>query len=235
MQLERLSVELRRRNSWETLDLGLAMLQVWRAPVLRAWCVTYWPFALLVSALTWSEPWLGALIVWWSKPIFDRILLYVYSNAVFGSLPSVRDLWRSLPGLLRKTRLIAGLTVYRLSMARSFFLPVWQLEAQRGKAAAARRRTLGRRGYGYAAWLTFFCANLVGVLVISGIILILVMLPVGSGEFISLSDFFTPGSESPSLSRFLNLLTFAADTVVEPYFVAAGFSLYLNRRSELEG
>jgi len=118
-------------------------------------------------------------------------------------------------------------------MARSFFLPVWQLEGQRGKAAAERRRTLGRRGYGYAAWLTFFCANLVGVLVISGIMLILVMLPVGSGEFLSLSDFFT--TQSPSLSRFLNLLTFVADTLIEPYFVAAGFSLYINRRSELEG
>ena len=235
MQLERLSVALRRRNSWETLDLGLAMLQVWRASVLRAWCVTYWPFALLVSALTWTKPWLGALIVWWSKPIFDRVLLHVYSNAVFGSLPSVADVWRALPGLLRNTRLMAGLTFYRLSMARSFFLPVWQLEGQRGKGAAARRRSLGRRGYGYAAWLTFLCANLVGVLAISGIILILVMLPVGSGEFLSLSDFFTPSSESPALSRCLNLLTFAADTLVEPYFVAAGFSLYLNRRSELEG
>jgi hypothetical protein len=235
MQLEQLSVELRRRNSWETLDLGLAMLQVWRTPVLRAWCATYWPFALLVGAFTWTEPWLGALIVWWSKPIFDRVLLHVYSNAVFGTLPSLADVWRALPGLLRNTRLIAGLTFYRLSMARSFVLPVWQLEGQRGKAAAARRRVLGRRGYGYAAWLTFFCANLVGVLVISGIILVLVMLPVGSGEFLSVSDFFTPGSDSPSLSRFLNLLTFAADTLVEPYFVAAGFSLYLNRRSELEG
>jgi len=63
--------------------------------------------------------------------------------------------------------------------------------------------------------------------------LILVMLPVGSGEFLSLSDFFT--TQSPSLSRFLNLLTFVADTLIEPYFVAAGFSLYINRRSELEG
>jgi hypothetical protein len=235
MQLERLSVELRRRNSWETLDLGLAMLQIWRVPVLRAWCITYWPFALLVGAFTWTEPWLGALIVWWSKPLFDRVLLHVYSNAVFGGLPSVKDVWRALPRLLRNTRLIAGLTFYRLSAARSFFLPVWQLEGQRGKAAAARRRTLGRRGYGCAAWLTFVCANLVGVLVISGVILVLVMLPVGSGESLSLSDFFTPSSESPALSRCLNLLTFAADTLVEPYFVAAGFSLYLNRRSELEG
>ena len=235
MQIERLSVDLRRRNSWETLDLGLAMLRVWRGPVLRAWCVTYWPFALLVSAVTWMHPWLGALIVWWSKPVFDRVLLHVYSNAVFGTLPSAMDVWRAVPRLLRSTRLLASLTFYRFSMARSFFLPVWQLEGQRGKAAAARRRVLGARGYGYAAWLTFVCSNLVVILVFSGIVLTLMFLPQESDGFFSLWDLVNPAQESLALPRYLNLLSFAADTLIEPYFVAAGFSLYLNRRSELEG
>lgn len=231
MQLERLTVELRPRNSWETLDLGLAMLRVWRGPVLRAWCATYWPFALLVGAAAWTHPWLGALIVWWSKPVFDRVLLHVYSNAVFGNLPSVSDVWRAVPRLLRHTRLLAALTLYRFSMARSFFLPVWQLEDQRGKAAAARRRVLGARGYGYAAWLTFVCSNLVLILVLSGIALTWMLLPEGSdSEF--LRDMFEP--QSLSLARYSTFLGFVAETAVEPYFVAAGFSLYLNRRSELE-
>lgn len=233
MQLDLLSVDLRRRNGWETLDLGLAMLREWRRPVLRAWCMTYWPYALLVGAATWTHPLIGAALVWWAKPVFDRVLLYVYSERVFGHRPTAAEVRRMLPRLLRSTRLLAGLTLYRFSMARSLFLPVWQLEGQRGRAASARRRVLGARGYGYAAWLTFFCANLIGILVLSGMVLILMFLPPES-DFLQ-SFWQILDSDSLAAQRSLNLLTFIADTIVEPYFVAAGFSLYLNRRSELEG
>jgi hypothetical protein len=234
MQLERLSVDLRRRNGWETLDLGLAMFRAWRGPVLRAWCVTYWPFALVATAATWNSPAIGGAIVWWAKPLFDRVLLLVYSQAVFGTLPGVRDVWRALPRLVRETRLLPGLTTYRLSLARSLFLPVWQLENQRGSEAAERRRLLGARGYGYAAWLTFFCSNLVGVMVLSGIVLIVMLTPLDSDGLGLLQDLIQPGDDTPAMYRCLLFLVFIADTIVEPYFVAAGFSLYLNRRSELE-
>jgi hypothetical protein len=234
MQLERLTVDLRRRNGWETLDLGLAMFRAWRAPVLRAWCSTYWLFVLIVAAATWNYPAIGAAIVWWAKPLFDRVLLFVYSQAIFGTLPSVSDVYRALPRLVRETRLLAGLTTYRLSLARSLFLPVWQLEKQRGNMAGKRRRVLGARGYGYAVWLTFFCSNLVGVLTLSGIVLIVMLAPLDSDGFTLLQDLMLPGEDRLATYRCLAVLTFIADTIVEPYFVAAGFSLYLNRRSELE-
>jgi len=235
MQLDRLAVELRRRNGFESLDLGFAMLHAWHKPLLRAWCVTYWPVALLVSALLWRYPAVAFVVVWWVKPAFDRILLHVYAAAMFGTLPGVRDVLRALPSLLRRTRLAAGLTTYRLSMARSLFLPVWQLEGQRGAAAAARRRVLGARTYGYAAWLTFFCANLVGIWMVGGLAVIMMFLPREATQWFSMRDVFAWDAEWLVLRHALNLLGFVADTFIEPYFVGAGFSLYLNRRSELEG
>src|SRR5439155_6997044 len=184
---------------------------------LRAWCTTYWPFAIVVTAATWNSPAIGCAIVWWAKPLFDRVLLFVYSQAVFGTLPDVKDVWRALPRLVRETRLLAGLTTYRLSLARSLFLPVWQLENQRGSVAAERRRLLGARGYGYAAWLTFFCSNLVGVLVLSGIVLMVMLTPLDTDGLGLLQDLIQPGDDTHAMYRCLVVLMFIADTIVEPY------------------
>jgi hypothetical protein len=234
MQLDQLKLALRRRSPWEALDLGLVMLRRWHSPVYRVWCATFLPFALLAIALLWQWPVVAMLLIWWLKPLFDRILLKVFAEASFGAAPSVRDVWRALPGLLRHSGLLAGLTLRRFNTHRSFDLPVWQLEGQRGKTGRARLRILGRKTSSYAFWLTFVCAHFVVIF-----------------EFglVALIDFFTPSDGMPAFSwadlvagesedwhvHAFNLAWVAAESVVEPFFVAAGFSLYLNRRSELEG
>jgi hypothetical protein len=235
MDLDNLGVELRRRNGFESLDLGLAMLQAWRGPVVRAWLATYWPLALVASALLWEHPSLAALVVWWTKPAFDRVLLHVYAAAMFGAPPSTRETLRALPRLLLRTHLLSGLTIGRLSMARSLYLPVAQLEGQGGRAGRARRRVLGARGYGYAAWLTFFCANLVTIWTFGGLLVLVALLPIESLHAFSWQDLFAYDPQFLGVSHAVNAVVFLADTLIEPYFVAAGFSLYLNRRSELEG
>ena len=163
MQLDRIAVELRQRNGFESLDLGFAMVGAWRRVLMRAWLVTYVPTAIVVSIVLWQYPVIAFAVMWWLKPLFDRVLLHVYGKAMFGELPGAREVLRALPDLLFHTRLAAGLTTFRLSMARSLFLPVWQLEHQRGAAARDRRRVLGGRTYGYAVWLTFVCANVGGL------------------------------------------------------------------------
>jgi len=235
MELDRLAVELRRRNGFESLVLGLAMLQAWRRPVMVAWCATFWPFAVVVSALLWSHPAIAYLVVWWSKPFFDRVLLHVYGAAMFGSPPGLRDTLRAVPRLVRRTGLLPALTLWRFSAARSLFQPVAQLEGQRGAAARARRRILSARAYGYAAWLTFFCANLVGIWGLGALVVLLQLLPVESVQGVGLTNLLFDDAEWIGLRHAANALFFLADTLIEPYFVAAGFSLYLNRRSELEG
>ena len=234
MQLDQLKLALRRRSPWEALDLGLVMLRRWRGPVYRVWLSTFAPCALLVIALLWQWPAAAVLIIWWLKPLFDRLLLKVFAEASFGTAPSVRDVWRALPGLLRHSGLLAGLTLRRFNTSRSFDLPVWQLEGQRGKDGRARLRVLGRKTSSYAFWLTFVCAHFVVIF-----------------EFglVAMMDVFTPSDGLPSFSWaelvagesedwHIYAFSFAwviAESIVEPFFIAAGFSLYLNRRSELEG
>lgn len=234
MELEHLAIEARRRSGWEALDLGLVMLRQWRAPVYRAWFATWGLSALILSPLLWWSPvWFG-LLLWWLKPMFDRVLLKVYAQSTFGTAPTVKEVWRALPDLLRGSGLFADLTWRRINSARSFLLPVAQLEGQRGRAARERRKLLSRRSMGHAVWLTYSCLHFVLFFELSGLALMEMMLPSEAPDLFEWSNYFQ-GEESRWAIIAANLAWLAAESMVEPYYVAAGFSLYLARRSDLEG
>lgn len=236
MQIDRIGLHLRRRTAWEALDLGHAMLRAWAAPAYRAWLVYFWGCGIVLIALfsLFDATGIAVLLLWWLKPVFDRILLFTFSRSLFGSPTSLRDVWRALPGLLRHTGLLPGLLWRRFSLARSFLLPVWQLEGQDGAATRARQRVLSRRARGNAVWLTIVCSNLVGVLWIGQIFALEALLPVGTEGIFHWQDWWE--NNLPAWKEMLvNILWMVAETLVEPFFVASGFSLYLNRRSELEG
>lgn len=223
---------MRRRTPWEALDLGHAMFRAWSWPAYRAWLLTYWLAGLVIVGLMSPWPEYAALVLWWLKPLFDRVLLHVFSRSLFASESGLHDVLRELPRLLRGPGVLSSLTLRRFSMARSFLLPVWQLEDQRDGAARARFRLLSRRYRAYAAWLTFFCANMSSLLVVS-ILIVLAALTPGDAPFLPLEDWF--GNDRSSAQQLLgNLVYMIAESIVEPLYVASGFSLYLNRRSELE-
>lgn len=234
MALENLAIEARRRTGWEAVDLGLVMLRQWRAPVYRAWFATWGLGAIALLPLMWWSPLWYGLVLWWLKPLFDRVLLKVYAEAAFGAAPTVREVWRALPGLIRHSGLFAALTWGRINSARSFLLPIVQLEGQRGRAARARRKLLSRRTIGYAVWLTYACLHFVVFFEFSALLLAEVLLPSEAPEVFDWNAYFQ-GEDAPEMLVFFNLAWLAAECVVEPYYVAAGFSLYLARRSELEG
>lgn len=234
MRLDQLQLMLRRRSPWEALDLGLVMLRHWRVPVYKAWLATFVVFSALIVVLLWPWPWLSTLIIWWLKPLFDRILLKVFAEASFGAAPSVREVFRALPALLRHSGLLAGLTFRRFGIHRSFDLPVWQLEGQRGKAARARLRVLGRKSGSYAAWLTFVCVHVVVIFEFGLVALLDILTPADGMSPASWADIFS-GQASDAYLQVFSVAWITAESIVEPFFVAAGFSLYLNRRAELEG
>ncbi|MGE3179321.1 MAG: DUF4129 domain-containing protein [Vicinamibacterales bacterium] len=233
MRSDDLRVELRRRSEWEAFELGRVMLRCWWRPVFRAWLLTYGPVALLAIALSGSWPLLAPLALWWVKPFFDRILLFVYARCVFGASPTAGDVWRAIPGLVRHSGLLAGLTVGRLSPIRSLLLPVWQLEEQRGAAARERARLISRRPWLHAAWLTMACATAALILTVSFVLVCQALVPQGQEGAFSWRAWSTGDLGRPALVLML-LFTAIADSIVEPLYVACGFSLYLNRRSDLE-
>jgi hypothetical protein len=232
-----LSVALRRRSPWEATDLGLAMLQRWWRPVYAAHALVVAPVALVLVALGWAfdAVWAAMLAFWWLEPVYDRVVLHVLSRAVFGEMVSPRSAlaaWREW-----RRGLIGALTLDRFDMARSFNLPVRQLEGSRGREARERRRLLGRRARGQAVWLTVVWIHFEGALLWSASALAGLLLPAGLER--------APGGEDRILSGLADLMKMASvpDALIyaavilflEPFYVAAGFGLYLNRRTLLEG
>ncbi|MDR1936770.1 MAG: DUF4129 domain-containing protein [Candidatus Accumulibacter sp.] len=233
MRLDRVAINLRRRSPWEAIDLGLVMLRHWRGPVYRVWLALVLPAALGILAALWAWPMAGALTVWWLKPVADRLLLKVFSEAAFGEAPTLREVWRSIPGLLRHSGLVSRLSLRRFSRYRSFELPVLQLEGQRGKAFRLRKQVLSRKVAGHAVWLICVCVHVVVIFEIGLLQLASLLVPGDAlGDDVLFALFF---SDNLVMGHVFNVFWLVAESIVEPFYVAAGFSLYLNRRSELEG
>lgn len=234
MEIERFRLGLRHRSAFEAADLGLAVARCWRGPVYRAWLATFVPFTLLLFLVSWQQPIIGGILGWWLKPLFDRILLKIYAEAVFDAPPGVRAVWRALPGLIRNSGLLWSLTLGRFDMARSFHLPIRQLEGQRGPAARARQTILGRRTRGCAVWLTFVCTHFSVFMQLSVILLLELLRPAEAPEVFDLQSLLL--GRTGQVEALLSHVSWViGESLVEPFYVAAGFTLYLNRRNDLEG
>ncbi len=236
MRIDDLTVALRARNPWESFDLGLVLARHTGANLFLAFIIPYAGFALLVNLLLWGHPTIAMLLVWWLKPLFDRIALHVLSQSVFGATPR----WRAtLAGLkqIPRTGLLHALTLGRFDFARSFHLAVAQLEGQTGRDRRERLAVLDKKARGHAVWLTIVIIHFVYVLMFGLDGLLKMVSPEGMQLSLRLGDYFNFGETEPSLlSQYLfNGAYLLAECVLEPLYVAAGFSLYLNRRTALEG
>ena len=242
MQPADIAINLRRRTPWEAMDLGLAMLQNWWRQVYLPHLVIGVPISAVALALAWhfERAWLAMLIVWWLKPLNDRVVLHVLSHAVFGEMRATRQVL-ARPGEWLRTGLLSYLLVrWWPDTMRSFRLPVRQLEGQRAKPARARMEVLGRRAGGYATLLTLTSLALeFFVLATSFGLIAQLFLPAKASEGTSLLEFFFGASandEDAPYFGFDDAIAYAlAVLVMEPFYVAAGFALYLNRRTLLEG
>lgn len=231
MRLDNISLELRPRGAYEATDLGVRLLQRNAGAVYRAWLAYVLPFMLATIALHDVASWLPALVMWWFKPVYDRVVLFVLSRAVFGERVRVADVaihWRAwLPN-----GLLGALTWRRFEFTRAFLLPVYILEGLRGKRRRQRSRILQKSTrsqaiVAQAAYLHFEVA-----IEFSLMLLVVMMLP----SYANLPVWsWIIGQDVPvAWSIATNVCQALAIGLVEPAFVAAGFALYLNRRVELE-
>lgn len=127
MRLSDASVVIRPRTAWEAMDLGVLMAREYRLLLMGSWALVSLPVFVLLTALLWQYPSTALFVFWWLKPAFDRLPLYILSKALFGETPSIKQAVRHWPKLL-KGQLLASLTWRRLSLSRSFVMPVSQLE-----------------------------------------------------------------------------------------------------------
>lgn len=233
VQLEALNLNLRSRAPWEAIDLGFGLVRRHWRDLYAAWLVTVLPFFLFLYVALQELVWLAPILFWWFKPLYDRVVLYVLSRAIFDERVTLRDTLSALPGLLR-TGVLAQTTLLRIpSFTRSFTLPVWQLEGLRGKARRRRQGVLQIRARPYAVWLTLVCVGFELIIWLGIYGLIWLFLP-AHVDF-DLPDLFFEREPAYWLSLVQGAIYFLVVSVIEPLFVAGGFTLYLNRRTQLEG
>jgi hypothetical protein len=237
-RLAALAITLRRRSPWEAMDLGFTMLRRWWRPVYAAHAMVFVPLICAMLLLCWATGtlWLAMLLIWWLEPLYDRVVLHVLSRAVFGEVPNWKEVWRQA-GQWLGTGLFWALSVERFDLARSFNLPVRQLEGSRGRERRARKAVLGRRTRSYAVWLTIVWVHFEALLMWSADGLAALLLPAQAERARGDGESFLAGLyESLQRASLEDAIVYALVILaLEPFYVAAGFALYLNRRTLLEG
>lgn len=239
MRLEDVTAEIRPRLPWESIDLGCAMARRQMGAVMKAWSLTVFPLWIVMALLLRNHPILFILCVWWLKPIYDRVPLLVISRALFGDVPSLKEVLRAWPKLMVK-RLWFALVIGRFSPARSLSLPVAELEGLGGRAYRQRVDLLERNGGEGATMATLAGCILEGVCGLGIIMLVMMMVPgeVSERWTSSISDFFIYNNFSDISSGFIWMMAcvyMLSITLMEPFYVAAGFALYINSRTLTEG
>jgi hypothetical protein len=227
-----MSVRLRPRNAWEALDLGLELVRTNARALYGTWLLAYVPVAALVIAVLWERPFLAWLVLWWLKPLFDRLALAVTARRLFGDAAPARAVVGSLPAIAWRSGIIGALTWRRFDFARSLHLPVYQLERLSGKAARTRIRVLDREARGPAVWLSFLFLMTELIFGLGVSLLITFLVPVQAPVGTLLEGWFLGRFDQGVTGTVLGAL---AACVVEPFYVACGFTLYLQRRTMLEG
>lgn len=229
MQIDRLAAVIRPRTAWEGVDLGFALGRRWFPVLWGLWWLSALPAAALAGVWLRESPDLWILLLWWLKPVYEAPMLFWLSRALFGEGLGPAELWRHRREAL-PTRLAPYLLWRRFTLSRSFQLPLVLLEGLSGARLRERRRSLGGSG-GTAAWLTVICVHLETLLWISALVLALILVPQGLPQLDLQALLFEPGSAPYWVGAGLSLV---AMSVMAPFYVAAGFSVYLNRRTELE-
>lgn len=232
METERIAVAVRPRGSLEAADLGFRLARENFARLFGAHAAVVISLALALGLAFPDRLALAAALLWWLKPLGDRVALYVLSIALLGRAPSFLETLAALPRIVFGSGLLASLTWLRLSPTRSFYLPVLQLEGLRGRARVKRARVLAGRESTTAVGVLSVCGAFELALVVAGLQIAATFQPEGTAL-----EFWTDALLRPSgaLLGFELGLYALAICAVEPLYVAAGFALYINRRVWLEG
>lgn len=236
MRLEDMSIVLRLRQPWEAVDLGCAMVRRDFGRIMVLWLGTVIPLWAVLCTLMRSCPEWVPLAVWWLKPLYDRVTLFFLSRATFGVRPGFWEVWKEGP-----RRWIGGLVPAllwrRLSFIRSFALPAQMLEGLRGRAVKRRVRTLATDGGASGFTLSYAFSKIelvawVGLMWGTYGLLPEAARPDWGGLFASLDV----QSVIPDAFLWWGAVCYMVIVgLVEPFYVGAGFALYLNCRTRIEG
>ena len=230
MLVDALAVRLRPRTPNEAIDLGVRLCQSAAPAVYRSYFLVALPVIAIALASVELFGWSATFVIWWMKPWLDRTILFVLSRAAFGQPTSIADLWRSQWRVWWRPILFT-LSVRRLSPWRSLTEPVYLLEDGPAIGSGGRIVQIRNRVSGSAFLMTQAFVSVEIALLFAVFSLFIWFAPTGTS--FDPAVFF--GGEPPNYIGAAYFTSYsAAVLILEPFYVAAGFAMYLNRRAELE-
>jgi len=230
VRVDSLALQMRPRAPHEAADLGIRLCQASAREVYRCYLAVAIPMSLLAMSLFEIQPWLPGVVLWCAKPWLDRTVLYVLSRAAFGQRTTLGDLW-SDQRQVWWSQLVLTWTWRRLSPWRSFTQAVYQLEGHSFFRLRQRILQVRRKYSGAAAIMTGAFSMAEMSLVLALFSLTYWMAP--GNENFDFATFFS-GEGNLQLQLISSIAYVIAVLFLEPFYVAAGFGMYLNRRAELE-
>jgi len=228
MKIEDLAVDVRPRKKWESVDLGARMIQNWGRAVYLPYIVVPTLFWILANLLIPADLFIITIFfLWWLKPLWGRIPLFVISRSMFGATPSTLETLKGFPHMLHG--LMGALTIFRFSPNRSVTLPILMLENLKGSTRSKRQTVINSRLTGFNTLLCTVFLLVEWLVLFAGIPFFIAGLypedlfnPIASLDISGVANWMMTGTY------------LLAIIIIEPFFVAAGFALYLNSRTLLE-
>ncbi|MFT6862329.1 MAG: hypothetical protein ACJAVK_000887 [Akkermansiaceae bacterium] len=102
VQLEKVTAEIRPRTQWEAIDLGVRLVSEHAISLLKGWLASVLPLCLVILMACYNSIGWGMFLIWWLKPILERVALHPLSRSLFGEHPTWRETMTVLPKELRK-------------------------------------------------------------------------------------------------------------------------------------
>ena len=220
----------------EAIDLGVLIARRYWWRLVAGWLM----IAVPVFVLTWFVPnaVLAFLILWWFKPLYERIPMTTVASSIFDEHAQ----WSTMRRNLLAPDCLLWLTLFRFFPGRSTLAPIAALEDHAtGSGRVSNRRSLIKENIQGA----YFGMHLMGLLFEIAIVLFFLLVAILLFSPMETSPGIALGTALLELSNFLLdsfwgpkiVLTalFVSFACVAPFYVCCGFALYLNRRVELEG
>jgi hypothetical protein len=230
VQVDALAIRLRPRSQTEAADLGVRMCTSDPRSVYTCYWVVAIPVVVLSLASYELAGWLPTIAIWLSKPWLDRTILFVLSRSAFGQPTRLHELWRARRDVWFR-QLPLTLIVQRLSPWRSLTQPAYQLEGASLWKAGARVRQIKKRAAGSAFMMTHVFSVSETALTFALVSLLFWFAPAGSAP--DPLEIFA-GEFSTAFAIGVPVAYAVVVMFLEPFYVAAGFAMYLHRRADLE-
>ena len=204
--------------------------------IYRVWFATTLPLlALATLGIVFLDiPVWMQLGYWWLEPIVDAPILYIISRRLFGEKTDAMTALREMPRLALRNWIFL-LTPMRFHFARSTAMPLVQLEQLSGARRRARAKVMNQVTLNHGIGVTAAYQHLALCIYLGIILLGFTFIPEVYQDSVGLSWFGEFYEGNTTSGYLLGLyVAYIAQTALQPWFVGAGFGLYINCRTMLE-